>query len=90
MEKAVTRSASLTIRASHNFTLGDISLAFVSWFAPGQIAIVNMDGNLIVISVDERTCREFGGEEILFQQRILERYPQSPFPSSGPPCAHLS
>jgi hypothetical protein len=33
-----------------------------------------MDGKLIVISVDERTCREFGREEIVFQQRILEKY----------------
>jgi WD40 repeat protein len=74
MEKAVARGAAPTIRAFHSFTIGDISLAFVSWFAPSQIAIINMDGKLIVISVDERNCREFGREEIVFQQRILEKY----------------
>lgn len=74
MEKAVAKGTAPTIRAFHNIQVGDTSVAFVSWFAPTQVAIVNMEGRLLVVSIDERTCREFGREQILFQQRILEKY----------------
>jgi WD40 repeat protein len=74
MEKAVAKGAAPTIRAFHNIQVGDTSVAFVAWFTSTQIAIVNMEGRLLVVSIDARTCREFGREQILFQQRILEKY----------------
>jgi WD40 repeat protein len=76
MTKAVKSGSAPTIRAFHNFTIGDNAVAFVRWFSPTQIAIVNMEGKMLVISVDEKNCKEVGREQIGFQNRILQSHAQ--------------
>jgi hypothetical protein len=76
MAKAVKSGSAPTIRPFHSFTIGDTAVAFVRWFTPTQIAIVNMEGKMLVITVDEKTCKEVGREQIGFQNRILQSQAQ--------------
>ena len=63
-----------TIRSMHRIALNDMTAAVVSWFQQNKIAVLSMDGNMIVITVDEK-CHEIGREQVQFMQRIFEAAP---------------
>jgi hypothetical protein len=72
MKKAVEKGSAPTIKSFYTINIGEGSIAYISWFAPRQIAIINMTGKLMVITVDPDNCREVGREQVSFSQRITE------------------
>ena len=63
-----------TVRSMHKIAMADMNSAIVSWFQQNKIAVLSMDGNMIVITIDEN-CHEIGREQVQFMQRIFEAAP---------------
>lgn len=60
-----------TVRSVHRISLGESQASIVSWVARNKVAILSMDGTMIVLTLDDQ-CHEIGREQILFMRRILE------------------
>jgi hypothetical protein len=72
MKKAVDRGSAPTIKSFATINIGDGSIAYISWFKPSQIAIINMTGKLMILTVDPSSLREVGREQLSFVQSIAE------------------
>lgn len=64
-----------TTRSVHKITIPDMQSVILSWFQQDKIAVLSLDGKMVVLTIDEQ-CREIAREQIQFMQRILELVPQ--------------
>ena len=51
-----------TVKAFNRIKIGEPSVAYISWHACNQIAVVKMNGKLLKITIDETNCSEVGRE----------------------------
>lgn len=68
-------SKSPTYRAFHKINLGEVAISQMTWFDNNKIAIVMMDGKLLMLTLDDN-CQEVGRQNIRYMQRIQEEYPE--------------
>lgn len=64
-----------TTRSIHRISIPDMQNVVLSWFEQDKIAVLSLDGKMVVLTIDEQ-CHEIARESIQFMQRIIEIVPQ--------------
>lgn len=57
-----------TDRAFHRITIGAAVMSHILWYAPSQIAVMTMRGQMVNIAIDPETCHEVGREQKVFYE----------------------
>ena len=73
LEGRAPSSSPPTIRSFQKTTTKQNVVCHLIWVEKGSLSLVMMDGEMINIALDERTCREFGTEQITYLRMCEEK-----------------
>jgi WD40 repeat protein len=58
-------------RSVYRMNIPGLGISYASWFEDDRIAIIGMNGRMLVMRIDRKTCQEVAREEVLFANRII-------------------
>ena len=65
-----------TVRSIHRISLENLTSCLIAWITNNKIALLSMDGKMILLTIDESNCHEIGRENIHFLNKIIESHPE--------------